>query len=736
MSKFKLEDLGAADFQQNAPKFKMVDMGPAPQEKPQSAPEPAANLNFNQVRERFPEYEDLDDDEFAETLQKNHYQNIDLPDLKRKIGFRDEGTFESVMIGAGNGLHNVKESGESINYNLKIKAVQYKLEELARQEKLGNKVSNKRWEQALYDKAYWEGERDAAASKAEERREFYDKTPVAQSTAGGVGEGIGEFAPAMLGGLATAPMKWVSGAATAGVTTATNERFLQEGEIATNERDRVDWGSVTIAGAFGAAGEAGGRLVLSALSKAIGKIKPGIKTVNEDGSLTDDALEILSRADKGELNRYVTKDLLKKGVMSVDEAKRFNLFKEAGVDPTKANVTLKADDWVTQQDLMKKSGALREAVESQDTAINESLSATSKRLGGAPDDAVGTSEGVYGAVMKIVDDGDEAVSEAYRVASKNLGDEVIMSNTLRQTLDKTKSRNRLSNGTHEAVRGLIDEMEGAGPLTVKTAEDFRKELNQIWKNANPEGRRLIGQYKEAIDTDVANVAGDDVFAAARAAKRELEQSISPTKSGRQIRERQSIVQDIIDNKVGPERLFNKLVSSNSGRSIEDITTLKNFLMKNGQRQAWQDLQSQTIETIITKSFKGMGENGKTIAPSAFNKALESIGVRRLKLILGDEYPNLVKLKQIVEHRTPRAMTQQGSGPTGLAIQELRRRGGMFGGIIDAFGLVKDGRKLKAMIDPGAKTVKAVDDAVNSLPLPVRLGVDAVSPAAGQGVNPN
>jgi len=68
----------------------------------------------------------------------------------------------------------------------------------------------------------------------------------------------------------------------------------------------------------------------------------------------------------------------------------------------------------------------------------------------------------------------------------------------------------------------VDGVTAEAPATVNSAEALRKWLNSQW---SPGNSALIGKVKEAIDMDVANVGGGDVYKAARQLHQRRKQTI-------------------------------------------------------------------------------------------------------------------------------------------------------------------------------------------------------------------
>lgn len=89
-------------------------------------------------------------------------------------------------------------------------------------------------------------------------------------------------------------------------------------------------------------------------------------------------------------------------------------------------------------------------------------------------------------------------------------DRMLADPTFRNTLLAKDQGNLL-----QAVQSQLQEFRRGNPngFTPAGAEQFRQWLNQIW---SPNNRNAVGQLKDAVDNDVTQTAGQDLFAQARA----------------------------------------------------------------------------------------------------------------------------------------------------------------------------------------------------------------------------
>jgi hypothetical protein len=108
------------------------------------------------------------------------------------------------------------------------------------------------------------------------------------------------------------------------------------------------------------------------------------------------------------------------------------------------------------------------------------------------------------------------------------------------------------------------------PMTAKQAEGVRQYINGQW---SPQNSGLIGKIKEALDSDVAKSAGDDVYAQARALHAERKNVLDNPKGISSLLNEEGpggINQAVPDEKIGQ-----KLTSMPVGQLRHIVDTLKN-----------------------------------------------------------------------------------------------------------------------------------------------------------------
>jgi hypothetical protein len=492
----------------------------------------------------------------------------------------------------------------------------------------------------------------------------------------------------------------------------------------------LDVGTIGVTAGFGALAPAIG----SALSKVLAKSVPGrqVKVLNSDGTLSDDALRMISEsADPAAVSRSVAAQLVDDGVLTPEQAKTFNLFRSQGVNPTRANLTQTADDWQLQQSSIKNSGPLRTAVDQQDVALASRGQQLADATGGTPGDLYSTGQSIHSAVSRRALDEDQMINGLYRMARDRASDSSVVGvNSTVTKLREVAQQDTLSGGAVSAIKGELqrrglmnNKWRPQGRMTVEQAEEIRQVMNQFYGNTqNPQAREVIKTLKSALDDDVFRATGDDLFKEARAARAQFSRNIERSRVNKFDKSQKSLVQDILDNKINPEQVFERVVVQR-GYGVDDLRGLRNYLtngtpeqVAQGQ-QALNDMRRQAIDFMFDRATSGAGrtEVGVAFNGTGFRKAMDQIGSRKLEVLFTpDEMRSLAAVRSITEARIPVTMTQQGRGPTEVAMEALQRElPGPISKIQNLFrvrSLYRDFSRQAAAADPARETVQAFDRA--------------------------
>ena len=373
------------------------------------------------------------------------------------------------------------------------------------------------------------------------------------------------------------------------------------------------------------------------------------------------------------------RELLEAGeYLEPEQIVRQKFLEEQGIIPTKAQVTGDPSTFQAQQELYKTSGPVREAIEGQDVAL----------LGGFENAITGTGGSAAQEINPINDfiadhaiGLDAAINQAYKEAGEMALDEKVVS------LKNLMSELRASAGDERVTGGLISATKGAlrrkgvltnrgwysaGRITPESAHEIRKDLNSYYDSLTDVGKQRLAKFKNALDSDVIEAAGEDVFSDAIKMKREFERSLDRAKVNKFDSRKGSIVRDILANKVDPDRLTEKLALSKATR-VDDVKQVKDFLFSTGDDAgvaAWNDFRAEVMEMIKDSAFTFVNDV-PALNKNQLDKIINRIGEKKLRVIFTPpELKFLRDMKKVATLREPARATALGKGPSAQAVGQL------------------------------------------------------------------
>lgn len=179
------------------------------------------------------------------------------------------------------------------------------------------------------------------------------------------------------------------------------------------------------------------------------------------------------------------------------------------------------------------------------------------------------------------------------------------------------------------------------PNTVNSAENLRKWLNSQW---SPSNSRLLGQVKQALDSDVATAGGSGVFDQARQLhKLRMDTLDNPSGIGKLLTSDgpNGINQAIPDELVGPKLLT--MPTNQFGHIVNTLKGLPEQLQEAGQ-QALSEVKAELARRIYKAGDSGGTQNG----PSVWNAAnvTRELNANKSKMALVFSADDLDKFKTL------------------------------------------------------------------------------------------
>jgi hypothetical protein len=252
----------------------------------------------------------------------------------------------------------------------------------------------------------------------------------------------------------------------------------------------------------GAAGKAGLATTLETLPVALAGLTPrGV----EGGEAATTATEEASQAERAALLKRVGLSETRKSVLAGDAQSGANEYQESKL--TSPNGT-------------RMKGVLDNERQALSDHADQIVSDTGGTEGSAADEGTRIERG--NNILKPLDDlkdhFDQATQKLYAEADKRAEGTPVTLNNFKNVVDDdsemtNSDRVHLRQGLNSYLAKLkMTGEDGTVSGNVQQAETVRKYLNENW---SPQNSRLVGKLKGALDDDVTQSAGDDVYQIAR-----------------------------------------------------------------------------------------------------------------------------------------------------------------------------------------------------------------------------
>ena len=661
-------------------------------------------MKLQEIKQKYPQYQEIPDGELASKLHQKYYPQMEFQDFASRVGyvdpvaqdlsqidFNDPAQKQNYLLGAAREFLQGQTLGFSDEIGSAIAASMAAGVEMAKDGANPIEVFQREYPLMV------EGIRG-------EQSQFQEENPVAS------------VALNVAGGFAT-----VGGPASKVVKVPAKEAVKQGAKVGakygavagTGFADSENLLSVDTA-INTALGGAGGAVFGAAIAKATPVVsgylkqafsrsgtKESVQLMDEAGRFTEEGVKKLeSLFASGKLtpkqaDDEIQKQLVAKGVLTPEQARRFNLFKQYDLPSTRANVTQSTDDWVSQQSLAKKTGAVSKTVAQQDEKLIGNVQNKIEDFKPLSSTLPEANQAVTNVITDLNKKLNVAVGAAYKEAEKQAkGQPRVLLNNYARAISNNRGTEKASGGVISHAKGVLQNKglikkdanidinkrgrrttgEQLKKLTVKEAEEVRKELNRIYDSVSPEGKRLIGRLKDAIDKDVENAVGRDIFKGARQAKITHRKIIERGRRDKFDKSTRSYLEDVIDNKISEKDVIPKLLNA----ADDDFVSVKRYLTKeagDGGQQAWTEIKAEVIRDALEHAISTQGKTDG--GGKVFNAGKFKTRINRLKkskkfteLFNLDEQKFIEDIIEIGEYRIPPRNAQQGKGPSELIGEEI------------------------------------------------------------------
>ncbi len=525
-----------------------------------------------------------------------------------------------------------------------------------------------------------------------------EKSPVSATT----GEVLGESAPFIGLGVGAGAIPTFAGrVAAAGAIGAA------EGGLSARGRGGDVAESATATGSVAAGLEAvlpvAGRIVGSIGRRLFGRAPAG-PVFDAAGNISEEGAAILNKAGVSpeDLGASARKVMVKESGLDPAEVARKAFLESQGVRPTKAQITRDVDDFVDQQELAKKSGALRSALDQQQAVAAEAFdTGMFKAVGENVSASSSISEALVGKAEKL----NNEIKQLYTQARES-GSGVVKPVRLVEKLKRNISSDKLSGGALSAIKGdlinknVIDKnFNIVGTLSPGDAEELRVFMNSTFDPMQGFRNSKVSELKESLDLDVVSDAGEDAFKKAREAYKGFKRGLQRKTVSDFDKSKKNLVLDVLENRIDPDDMIPKVITS-SKFNAADVKQLKNYLKDApGGAEAFNDLRSDTLLHLRDKAFSGpIDKDGfQALNHNALQKEINKIKKPKLDALFTKEeqkfLTDIVKVGKLIQ---PVRGTALGKGPSAAAIEsginKLINRIPLVGDAIDAVKITRGANK--------------------------------------------
>jgi hypothetical protein len=245
------------------------------------------------------------------------------------------------------------------------------------------------------------------------------------------------------------------------------------------------------------------------------------------------------------------------------------------------------------------------------------------------------------------------------------------------------------------------------PLTVDTAEQFKTRIGDLQRaSTDPAERLALGKVRQALDNspllDNSGEGAINAFNKARGVNRAYMQNVEKTPALEAVRDG-----------IEPDKFVNQFIIGNGSKSSAmDVAMLKKNLK--GDASSLDAVKGQILAHIKQKALNGNADEVGNFSPTAYNKALDSIGDVKLKLFFTNQ--EIEQMKSV-----GRVASYENFQPRGSAVNNSNAAGALANHALDFLNKIPFGKAIAG--DPiqnimlSYKSKNALN-APNALALPV------------------
>lgn len=399
-------------------------------------------------------------------------------------------------------------------------------------------------------------------------------------------------------------------------------------------------------------------------------------------------------------------EAMKTGELSGPALKRYLDYKLVGATPARGNLTLDPVDITRQQNLAKigansTNPALNELALRQNRNTGKLIENLNTLGADTADDAYAGGQRVISALKGRESFAKSQIDAAYSAARDKQGrsvplDRYAFSQTVNNLLDDAMVGGNLPGDVRNTINAIATGKKSVGmhktvdmPFTVEVAEQLKTQVGKL-QRATTDGqtRIALGLVRQALDEtpimqsrqvnpgNLPAVPGTvppgnlevgqdaiDAFNRARGLNREWMKQVEATPA----------LQAVVDG-VEPDKFVQQfIIGSGSKSSVMDVAKLKTQISKSPE--AMTAVKQQIVSHLKNSATSGKPDEAMQFSSSAYNKALNAIGDRKLGLFFTkDEIAQLKSVGRV-------AMYEQ-QQVSGSAVNNSNTAGSMLANIFE------------------------------------------------------
>lgn len=481
-------------------------------------------------------------------------------------------------------------------------------------------------------------------------------------------------------------------------------------------------------GAAGRVGQAASRVASRAAVDPV-RVESTINAAMQDSGVT---LADLPQQAAQSIRADVAKAYQLGDNLSTDAVRRLADYRLTGLTPTRARLTLDPAE-VTRQANLAKQGAnssdpALQALARTQNANNKTLTTGLNSLGAATaDDQIAGAEKIMAALAARDARAKSVIDAAYKGARDTSGRAAMLdSYAFHQKANALLDDALLGGKLPADVRNLLNKAAaGEMPLTVDVAEQFKTRIGDLQRaTTDLAERKALSMVRNALD-DAPLLPGQQIGQESIAA---FNKARALNRSWMQIVDKTPALQAVRDG-IEPDKFVQQFViGSGPKANVMDLAKLKSSIKSSPQ--AMDAVKEQIASYLKEKALSGQADEVGNFSQSAYNKALNAIGERKLRLFFSPE--EVTQMKAI-----GRVASYEQVQPIGSAVNNSNTAGAI-GGMLERFGSAPILNKIpfgRAAIGEPLQNIVLSRQAGTALNAPGALVVGGRAPASSGARSP-